>query len=206
MNNASGEIHFGRAATDVLTEVAERGHLHVPEFVTSSVVSSLQHWVGQQRFTRHDFDTGAGVRQRLETVEPQDMEIGRDGTFFISAVERWVCRARSHWPSLEQWQASDVAVQRYRANDGIGPHRDYRRQHGPVIVVTLAGEAEFNVHPTRWAPPGTTYHVQPGDGVFLRGDLGFQISERPVHSVSAPLGFEPRISLGLRHDKRVKRR
>ncbi len=197
-------IDFAATAGDVMAVLAEQGCVHVPDFVGADVLNFLKPWVAQQQFNRHDEDTRSGVRQRLEVVEEQNLHVEGYGSFFIGAVERWVRSSRVGWRSLETWQVTDIALQRYGADDGITPHRDYRSQHGPIVVVSLVGEAEFMVHETRHKPPVMTYRVRSGDAVFLRGDLGFEKSARPVHSVSAPLTAEPRISLGLRHDKRIR--
>lgn len=198
-----GQISFARPAGEVMDELADVGYVYVSSMVGPAVIRALGSWTDGQRFSRHDENTSSGVIQRLEVVESPNLRIVGSGKFFIAGVERWVQSARNRWPTLGDWRASDVALQRYGGRDGISPHLDYKRQHGPIIVVTLAGEADFMLHETRDQPPTQTYRTRPGDAILLRGDLGFKKSTRPLHSVSQALGPERRISLGLRHDKRT---
>jgi hypothetical protein len=103
--------------------------------------------------------------------------------------------------TLPDW--SEATWQRYEMNDGhIGPHRDQAYYKGVIVIVTLAGEAEFTVLATR-DPPVTLdrWTTGGGDVVLLRGaDLGAPGARCPLHRVGAPAS--DRLTMTLRYNER----
>lgn len=88
---------------------------------------------------------------------------------------------------LPDW--TDATWQRYESGYGhIGPHRDQAFYKGVILIVTLAGEAEFTVLESR-DPPLTLdrWITAAGDMVLLRGaDLGVCGARCPLHKVGTP--------------------
>ena len=102
---------------------------------------------------------------------------------------------------LPDW--NEVTWQRYEPGDGhISPHRDQAYYKGLILIVTLAGAAEFTVFQSRDPPvmlDGWT--TSGGDMVLLRGaDLGAPGARCPLHGVGAPTS--DRLTVTLRHNER----
>ena len=102
---------------------------------------------------------------------------------------------------LPDW--TDATWQRHESGHGqIGPHRDQAFYKGVILIVTLAGEAEFTVLESR-DPPLTLdrWITAAGDMVLLRGaDLGALGARCPLHTVGIPAS--DRLTLTLRHNER----
>lgn len=102
---------------------------------------------------------------------------------------------------LPDW--TDATWQRYESGYGhIEPHRDQVFYKGVILIVTLAGEAEFTILESR-DPPVTLdrWTTTAGDVVLLRGaDLGAPGARCPLHQVGRPTS--DRLTLTLRYSER----
>jgi hypothetical protein len=98
---------------------------------------------------------------------------------------------------------NEVTWQRYLPGDGhIDPHRDQTFYKGPIVIVTLAGQAEFTILASR-NPPVISARWVTGDGdvVILRGaGFGSSQSRCPLHSVGPPA--TERLTVTFRHNER----
>jgi hypothetical protein len=91
---------------------------------------------------------------------------------------------------LEHWHPDEVTVQRYAPGSaGISPHRDGRRHHHLVAILTLEGSARLRHCSDR---EGTTLRAFDADAaglVLLRGPgLAGVDDDRPLHAVDGPRG------------------
>jgi hypothetical protein len=102
---------------------------------------------------------------------------------------------------LPDW--NEVTWQRYEPGRGhIDPHRDQAYYKGLIVIVTLAGEAEFTIFGSRDPPVRLDrWTTRGGDLVLLRGaDLGAAGVRGPLHGVGAPAS--DRFTVTLRHHER----
>jgi len=102
---------------------------------------------------------------------------------------------------LPDW--NEVTWQRYEpGRSHIDPHRDQAYYKGLILIVTLAGEAEFTIFQSRDPPVMLDrWTTRGGDMVLLRGaDLGAAGVRCPLHGVGAPAS--DRLTLALRHNER----
>lgn len=100
---------------------------------------------------------------------------------------------------------NDFAIQRYPAGSrGIGIHRDGRRYHGLVIIITLAGESRLASCSDRAGGGKRRIDDRPGRIVLLTA-TGFDgrddESVRPLHTVDQVT--EGRLSLGFRYEPKA---
>ena len=114
--------------------------------------------------------------------------------------------ARVDPPALtEAFSINDLMLQRYRAGSaGITPHRDHIDYRGLISVITLSGDCRFAVCPDRSGTAARSVPAPPGWLLLMRGPGLFGRKDRPFHFVD---GFaQARVSLGLRHDRRLEPR
>jgi len=106
-------------------------------------------------------------------------------------------------PALsEGFAVNDLIVQRYpRGSGGITPHRDHIAYRGLISVITLTGRCRFAVCSDRSGSDARAVAAPPGWLVLMRGPGLYGRTDRPFHFVDR---FEtPRISVGLRYDRRL---
>ncbi len=105
-------------------------------------------------------------------------------------------------PLPERFCINDLIVQRYpKGSGGITPHRDHLAYRGLISVITLSGTCRFAVCRDRSGADARTVPAPPGWLVLMRGPGLFGLNDRPFHFVDR--FSEPRISIGLRHDRRA---
>jgi hypothetical protein len=97
---------------------------------------------------------------------------------------------------------NDFAIQRYPAGSrGIGIHRDGRRYHGIVIIITLAGISRLASCSDRAGGGRRRIDDRPGRIVLLTAS-GFDGRDdedvRPLHTVDQIT--DGRLSLGFRYE------
>jgi hypothetical protein len=123
-------------------------------------------------------------------------------------ITAWIGRqlqtaVRQAWPEhvlLSNWRPNDIAVQRYREDQGgIETHRDFKRDILMVAVLSVAGRARFQVTAGKSPQAGIIqdWMVWPRSLVLLRAP-GFTgtTDDRPYHVVHPPIG--DRISVAFR--------
>lgn len=104
------------------------------------------------------------------------------------------------YPVLADWHPNHSSVQLYDQNSNITSHRDHASYSGVIAVVSIQGEANFEVRKTRNGESFAVRRVQPGDMVILRsGGFSPSIEGHPgiFHAVSGALTSTPRISIGF---------
>jgi hypothetical protein len=100
---------------------------------------------------------------------------------------------------LGRWHPDEVTVQRYAPGSaGISTHRDGRRHHHLVAVLTLEGSARLRQCSDREGTTVRAWDAGPGSIVLLRGPgLAGLDDGRPLHAVDGPREH-PRTSFTLR--------
>ncbi len=98
---------------------------------------------------------------------------------------------------------NDLIVQRYpMGSSGITAHRDHLRYQHLVALVTLSGRARFCLCDDRAGRGAREIPCPPGHLLLLRAPGFGNRRDRPFHFLDRVT--RPRLSLGLRHDARVK--
>jgi hypothetical protein len=145
----------------------------------------------------------------LVPLEPQVGAVRQAGATGVGAIE-----GRPHLAeladSLERssrgWRPDEVAVGRYGPGGGISAHRDNSFYTGFVVVLTIVGEARFEVSVDRGGvTPLGACTAGPGDLVLLRGPRDGPpgaADARPFHAVGPPLAASGRTVLVLRRNSR----
>ena len=84
---------------------------------------------------------------------------------------------------------------------GISAHRDQSRYAYAIAVLSLQGEANFQLFDAARRRVMDAWRCRPGDLVILQGSIpnGGEGDERPMHAVSSP-GLTGRTSLTFRMD------
>ena len=100
---------------------------------------------------------------------------------------------------------NDFAIQRYPAGSrGIGVHRDGKRYHGIVVIVTLDGESRLVSCADRAGSAKRRIDDRPGRVVLLTAtefDGRSDEAVRPLHMVDKVHGG--RLSIGFRYEPSV---
>ena len=100
---------------------------------------------------------------------------------------------------------NDFAIQRYQAGSrGIGVHRDGKRYHGIVVIVTLDGESRLVSCADRAGSAKRRIDDRPGRVVLLTAtefDGRSDEAVRPLHMVDKVHGG--RLSIGFRYEPSV---
>lgn len=105
-------------------------------------------------------------------------------------------------PLQERFRINDLIVQRYpKGSGGITPHRDHIAYRGLISVFTLSGSCRFAVCRDRGGAEPRAVPAPPGWLVLMRGPGLYGRGDRPFHFVDR--FTEPRISAGLRFDRRT---
>ena len=103
---------------------------------------------------------------------------------------------------------NDFAIQRYPAGSrGIGVHRDGKRYHGIVVIVTLDGESRLVSCADRAGSAKRRIDDRPGRVVLLTAtefDGRSDQAVRPLHMVDKAHGG--RLSIGFRYEPSVTQR
>lgn len=105
-------------------------------------------------------------------------------------------------PLAEAFSINDLMIQRYRAGSaGITPHRDHIAYRGLISVITLSGDCRFAICQDRRGSSARSVPAPPGWLLLMRGPGLFGRNDRPFHFVDR--FAQARVSLGLRHDRRL---
>ena len=147
---------------------------------------------------------GRRVHQDFDVCFPAP----RRGAFagLADCLETCVQHATSRLPVLPDGiRFNDFAIQRYPAGSrGIGVHRDGKRYHGIVVIVTLDGESRLVSCADRAGSAKRRIDDRPGRVVLLTAtefDGRSDEAVRPLHMVDKVHGG--RLSIGFRYEPSV---
>jgi len=163
---------------------AATGAAWLPSFLDASRVGEICAAIAEFRPVRAQEEIGA-VAQRAEMATmPFDPRSAQTALATLHADVRTVLE-RVLGDSGEAWRATEMTLMHYRdCSDGISPHRDHLRYRTAVVVVSLAGEARFEILADREARnPIKAFHCRPGDLVVLRAPVSPTLDDRPFHAV-----------------------
>ena len=185
---------------------APRGIISL-DFLMPAELAALRAQCGTVDFRRATAEIaykGRRVYQDFDVCFPAP----RRGAFagLADCLETCVQDASSRLSALPDGiRFNDFAIQRYPAGSrGIGIHRDGRRYHGLVIIITLAGESRLASCSDRAGGGKRRIDDRPGRIVLLTA-TGFDgrddESVRPLHTVDQVT--EGRLSLGFRYEPKA---
>ncbi|MCA9309011.1 hypothetical protein KC973_01415 [Candidatus Saccharibacteria bacterium] len=139
-------------------------------------------------------------------------------------TEDFVQSLSDRYPSLDGWEADEMSYHRYYDPEvGLSFHRDNKRFHGVIVVITIHGASDFQVidrTPVAWEYDeasgrdmvsewhwGSTYTIptQPGDMVLTRATglmPWMTVANNPEHAVMNVHDL-PRISFMVRANSRA---
>ena len=208
---ANGGRHFAltpvrlSAMRRALTWLAQPGHrITSLSFLDDAEMRALRDWAGAQEFRKATpviEHKGRRVHQDFDVCFPAP----RTGAFnaLASLLENAInaaAAAMSTSPLARDVALDDFAIQRYPpGSSGIGIHRDGKRYHGIVVIVTLDGDSRLFTCADRQGTGRRRVDDRPGRIVLLSAE-GFARREgedaRPLHGVDRITGG--RLSLGMR--------
>jgi hypothetical protein len=182
----------------VLEGLSTTGYVWLPGLLEPHLLGRLGAWVDGLA-TRPVPKRVGMVRQRADAAVVQAR--GWDST-----IADLVSCLATEIPG-SGWVPNEATVMRYRGHDtGITAHRDSRRYVRAIAVVTVSGEARFEILGDRAGKQVIeSWLCRAGDVVLLRGlELpGGQsdLEPRPLHRACAPR--KDRVSVTLRMDSGV---
>lgn len=189
----------------LLDTVVGSGAAFAPSVLAERFRTVLVAEVTELPFTDVEPVVGGRVRQEAGAYVVEDHELGGYPALgglrehLVRVIHRYAARV----PGLTQWSPNEVCVQRYEPGAvGVSPHLDHKRYAGLVVIVTIAGTADFTLCRDREGGPIQTWKAGPGSLVLLRGPglVGVQ-DGRPLHMVAGPREGH-RVSVGIRMDTR----
>lgn len=183
-----------------LIEVEERGVTYIPGFIRRDALEDLQRLCCEIEFTEIS-NTYEKVTEHYSVPERLPPQVNQCITALGEQLRQRFSAYAFRYPVLADWAPNDFSVHLYDDNSYITSHRDHASYKGIIAVVSIQGEANFEVREARHAEPITVWRTQPGDMMILRSS-GFNLSIEGhpgiFHAVSGALTSTPRISIGFR--------
>lgn len=183
-----------------LKEVEEQGASYIPGFLHRDVLADLQRLCRQIEFTEIS-NTYEKVVERYFVPKDMPPRVDKRITALVEQLRHRFSAYASRYPALADWRPNDCSIQMYDESSYITSHRDQASYKGIIAVVSIQGEANFEVRGARYSEPFAVWRALPGDMVILRSS-GFNpsIEGHPgvFHAVSGALTSTPRISIGFR--------
>jgi len=186
----------------VLHRTVRDGAAHEPAVVPEALCRAVLDELAAESLTALPAVEGPfGVRQEGEHLVLTGADITSRPA--VSALHAAVVAAvhahHGEIDGLAGWYPDEITVQRCRpGSSGISVHRDGRRHHGLVAILTLEGSARLRQCSDREGTTVRAWDADAGSLVLLRGPgLAGVEDDRPLHAVDGPRD-RPRTSFTLR--------
>ena len=184
--------------------VAERGAACIPNFLEGRELFSIQGELEYAAF--EDFEAwhqGSNVKEKYQRLDERKITEGTQLMLDMlgNHVTKFVHDFADEYPFLNEWTVNDIKVQKYGENSYITSHRDESKFRGVIAVLTVQGEANFEIRRTRFGQRLDSWVVGPGSLVLLRAPELYPTSKRlrPFHLVGGKIGEDDRISITFRY-------